>query len=154
MECHCNDHLPGDWHSHEDCDCLKSPNTTYSFVVTKVIDDFPGTGAVFISKTFMENLELSDGDAVEILGPQGCIVQAKSHPNSWIDTRMVSFDRDTMDRTGFQMFSQVRLRKAVCVDAESVTLQAPVGIDLTKQQIRSMLDKVDGVVLAGSEFIT
>ncbi|MGP8282609.1 MAG: AAA family ATPase [Desulfomonilaceae bacterium] len=154
MECHCNDHLPGDWHSHEDCDCLKSPNTTYSFVVTKVIDDFPGTGAVFISKTFMENLELSDGDAVEILGPHGCIVQAKSHPNSWIDTRMVSFDRDTMDRTGFQMFSQVRIRKAVCVDAESVTLQAPVGIDLTKQQIRSMLDKVDGVVLAGSEFIT
>ena len=44
------------------------------------------------------------------------------------------------------MFSQVRIRKAVCVDAESVTLQAPVGIDLTKQQIRSMLDKVDGVV--------
>ena len=154
MECHCKDHLPGDWHNHEDCECNKSSNTTYSFVVTKVIDDFPGAGAVFISKTYMENLRLSDGDAVEILGPNGCIVQAKSHPNAWIDTRMVSFDRDTMDRTGFQMFSQVRLRKAVCVDAESVTLQIPVGIDLTKQQIRSMLDKVNGVVLTGSDFIT
>ncbi len=154
MECHCKDHLPGDWHNHEDCECNKSSNTTYSFVVTKVIDDFPGAGAVFISKTYMENLSLSDGDAVEILGPNGCIVQAKSHPNAWIDTRMVSFDRDTMDRTGFQMFSQVRLRKAVCVDAESVTLQTPVGIDLTKQQIRSMLDKVNGVVLTGSDFIT
>ena len=81
MECHCNDHLPGDWQDHrQECDCHKSPNTTYSFVVTKVIDDFPGTGAVFISKTFMENLRLSDYDAVEILGPNGCIVQAKDHP--------------------------------------------------------------------------
>ncbi|MGC8602809.1 MAG: AAA family ATPase, partial [Desulfomonilaceae bacterium] len=154
MQCHCKDHLPGDWHSHEDCDCNQNGHPTYSFVVTKVIDDFPGTGAVFISKTYMQNLGLSDGDAVEILGPSGCVVQAKSHPNSWIDTRMVSFDKDTMEKTGFQMFSQVKLRKAVCVDAETLTLQAPAGVDLTRQQIRSMLDKVGGVVLASSDFIT
>lgn len=147
MQCHCNDHVPGDWHSHEDCDCHKNQYPTYAFVVTKVVDDYPGTGVVFISKTFMENLGLTDGEAVEVLGSYECVVQAKSHPNSWIDTRMISFDRDTMDRAGFQMFSQVKLRKAVCVDAESVTLQAPDGIDLSKQQIRSMLDKVDGMVL-------
>ncbi|MGC8658619.1 MAG: AAA family ATPase [Desulfomonilaceae bacterium] len=153
MQCHCKDHLPGDWHSHEDCDCHKNEYPTFSFVVTKVIDDIPGTGTVFISKAFMENLGVQDGDAVEVVGPSGCVVQAKSHPNSWIDTRMVSFDRDTMDKAGFQMFSQVKLRKAVCVGAESVTLEAPEGINLSKQQIRLMLDKTDGMVLAGSDFI-
>lgn len=153
MQCHCKDHIPGDWHSHEDCDCHKSEHPTYSFVVTKVIEDFPGAGTVFISKAFMENLGISDGDAVEVVSPNGCVVQAKSHPNSWIDTRMVSFDRDTMDKVGFQMFSQVKLRKAVCVGAESLTLEAPNGMDLSKQQIRSMLDKVDGMVVTGSDFI-
>lgn len=153
MECHCHDHVPGDWRSHEDCDCHKHEYPTYSFVVTKVIDDYPGAGAVFISTAFMDNLGLSDGDPVEVLGPQGCVVQAKCHPNAWIDTRMVSFDRETMDKTGFQLFSQVKLRKAVCTAAESVTLQAPSGIDFTKQQIRSMLDKVDGMVLTGSDSI-
>lgn len=150
MECHCKDHLPGDWHDHEGCDCDKHDYPTYSFVVTKVIDDYPGSGVVFISRIFMENLKLSDGDAVEILGSSACIVQARNHPNSWIDTRMISFDRDTMEKTGFQMFSQVKLRKAVCVEAETVTLEAPEGVDLTRQQIRAMLDKVDGVILTGA----
>ncbi len=154
MECHCKDHLPGDWHSHEGCDCQNNDYPTYAFVVTKVIEDYPGAGVVFISKTFMESLKLGDGDAVEVLGPNGCVVQAKNHPNSWIDTRMVSFDRDTMEKTGFQMFSQVKLRKAVCVEAETVTLQPPDGVDLTRQQIRSMMDKVDGVILTGSHSLS
>ena len=56
MECHCKDHLPGDWHSHEGCDCQNNDYPTYAFVVTKVIEDYPGAGVVFISKTFMECL--------------------------------------------------------------------------------------------------
>ena len=39
MECHCKDHLPGDWHSHEGCDCQNNDYPTYAFVVTKVIEE-------------------------------------------------------------------------------------------------------------------
>ncbi len=71
MDCHCKDHLPGSWHSHDDCDCHKSEHPTYSFVVTKVMEHDPGTRTVYISSVFMEKLELTDGDPVEILDAGG-----------------------------------------------------------------------------------
>jgi hypothetical protein len=68
MECHCKDHLPGEWHDDSKCDCGNHEAPTYTFVVTKVMEEDPGAGTVYISKTFMENLQLQEGDAVEIVG--------------------------------------------------------------------------------------
>lgn len=150
MDCHCKDHLPGSWHSHDDCDCHKSEHPTYTFVVTKVMDHDPGNRTVYISSVFMEKLELTDGDPVEILDAGGCIAQAKPHPNAWIDTRMVSLDRITMDENRFQLYSQVKLRKARCPESELVTLEAPQGCSISRPQLRTMLEKLSGAVLVGS----
>ncbi len=147
MECHCKDHLPGEWHSHEDCDCHLHEYPTYTFVITKVLSGHQANGTVYISKQFMELLELSDGDPVEILTSPACILQAKAHPNSWIDTRMISLDDDTLTRLGLGMFSQVRLRKAVCCPCRSITLEVPDGIALGRVQLRSLLEKKTGTVL-------
>lgn len=154
MDCHCNDHRPGSWHSHDNCDCHKSEHPTYSFVVTKVMEQDPGSRTVFISSAFMEKLELCDGDPVEIVDAGGCIAQAKPHPNAWIDTRMVSLDRQTMDENRFQLYSQIKLRKARCPESELVTLEAPNGCDLSRPQIRSMLEKISGAIVLGSGALT
>ncbi len=150
MDCHCKDHLPGSWHSHEDCDCHKNEHPTYTFVITKVMEQDPGTRTVFISSVFMEKLELTDGDPVEILDTGGCIAQAKPHPNAWIDTRMVSLDKNTMEENKFQLYSQVKLRKARCPESELVTLEAPQGCSISRPQIRTMLEKLSGAILIGS----
>ncbi len=75
--------------------CNQHEYPTYSFVITKAMEDDPGVGTVYISKTFMETLQVKDGDPVQLIGPTECVVQAKSHPNPWIDTRMVSVDKHT-----------------------------------------------------------
>ncbi|MGD9818552.1 MAG: hypothetical protein AB7V04_07605, partial [Desulfomonilaceae bacterium] len=146
MECHCKDHLPGSWHSHDDCDCHKNDHPTYSFVITKVMEQDPGSRTVFISSSFMEKLQLEDGDPVEIVDAGGCIAQAKPHPNAWIDTRMVSLDKMTMDENKFQLYSQVKIRKAVCPESELVTLVAPPGCQLSRPQLSGMLEKLSGAV--------
>lgn len=127
MECHCKDHLPGEWHSHEDCDCHVHESPAYMFVITKVMSEHQEAGTVYISKQFMEFLRLSEGDPVEMLTSPSCILQAKAHPNAWIDTRMISLDQETMDRLGLSMFGQVKLRKASCCPCRSMTLQVPEG---------------------------
>jgi len=147
MECHCKDHLPGEWHSHEECDCHRHPYPTYMFVITKVVADHQASGVVYISKQFMELLELAEGDPVEMLTSPSCILQAKAHPNSWIDTRMISVDQDTMDRLGLTMFAQVKLRKAVCCSCRSLTLQVPEGVSLGRVHLRSLIEKRHGTVL-------
>lgn len=154
MDCHCKDHLSGGWHSHKDCDCSGHDHPTYSFVITKVMEEDPGTGTAYISKTFMEDLRVQDGDAVELLGPNPCIVQARSHPNPWIDTRMVSVDRETMDKGRLSLFSQIKIRKVCCTDSESIILEVPEDARLTRTQIRAMLDRARGAVLSDHEFIT
>lgn len=154
MDCHCKDHLPGEWHSHKECDCAQHTNPTYSFVVTKVMEQDPGSGTVYMSQTYMENLNVVEGDPVEILGPSGCVLQVRSHPNRWIDTRMISLDKHTMEKTGFQLFSQVKLRKAVCRESETVTLEVPDGISVTRMQLRKMLEKIQGAVLTGRDLLT
>ncbi len=154
MDCHCKDHLPGSWHSHDDCDCHKSDYPTYSFVVTKVMEQDPGVRTVFISSVFMEKLELDDGDPVEIVDAGGCIAQAKPHPNAWIDTRMVSLDKLTMEENRFQLYSQVKIRKARCPESQLVTLEAPEGCSLSRPQLRLMLEKLSGAVLVGSGNLT
>jgi transitional endoplasmic reticulum ATPase len=153
MDCHCKDHLPGEWHSHEECDCHKQDFPTHSFVVTKVMEEDPGVGTVYISKAFMQTLQLEEGEPVELMGPQTLIVQAKSHPNPWIDTRMISLDKDTMEEGGFQLFSQVRIRKAPCKESESLVLEVPEGVSLTRIQIKGLLEKVQGAVLNRRERI-
>lgn len=154
MECHCKDHLPGSWHSHDDCDCHKNDHPTYSFVITKVMEQDPGSRTVFISSSFMEKLQLEDGDPVEIVDAGGCIAQAKPHPNAWIDTRMVSLDKMTMDENKFQLYSQVKIRKAECPESELVTLEAPPGCQLSRPQLRGMLEKLSGAVLVGNGNLT
>lgn len=154
MDCHCKDHLPGSWHSHHDCDCHKSEHPTYTFVITKVMEQDPGTRTVYISSDFMEKLKLEEGDPVEILDAGGCIAQAKCHPNAWIDTRMVSLDKMTMDENRFQLYTQVKLRKAHCPESELVTLEAPHGCALSRPQLRIMLEKISGAVIAGSGNLT
>jgi transitional endoplasmic reticulum ATPase len=153
MDCHCKDHLPGEWHSHDECDCHKQDFPTYSFVVTKVMEEDPGVGTVYISKAFMQTLQLEEGEPVELIGPQSLIVQAKSHPNPWIDTRMISLDKDTMEEGGFQLFSQVRIHKAPCKESESLVLEVPEGVNLTRIQIKALLEKVQGAVLNRRESI-
>ena len=154
MECHCKDHLPGEWHSHKDCDCHEHEHPAYAFVITKVMEEDPGSGTVYISPTFMENLMLEEGDPVEILGPQGCVVQARSHPNRWIDTRMISFDVHTMEVGNFQLFGQVKLRKAICIDTESVELEVPVNVTLSRLKLREKLEALQGSVLTGRSYVT
>ena len=154
MDCHCKDHLPGDWHAHEDCDCGSHENPTYTFVITKVVQEDLGGGTVFISPTFMENLKLNEGDPVEIVDHDDCMVQAKSHPNRWIDTRMISLDHDTMEKNGFQLYSQVKLRKAVCQESARVILEVPEGSRVTRLQLRAMLERVRGAVLTGRDHLT
>ncbi len=151
MDCHCKDHKPGEWHNHEDCDCTKHEHPTYSFVITKVMEADPGVGCVFISKRFMETLSLSEGEPVQVLASPPLVVQARSHPNAWIDTRMISLDKDTMAKTGFQLYSEVRLRKASCTCARKVTLEVPPGVTLTKVKIRTLLERAHGAVLDGRD---
>ncbi len=148
MDCHCKDHLPGEWHSHENCDCGQHEHPTFTFVVTRVMEEDPGSGTAYISKTFMESLELEEGDAVEIVGKEGCIIQAKSHPNPWADTRMISVDRHTLEQAGLQLFSQVKLRKKCCAESERVILEVPDTASLGRQEIRAMLKRAEGVVLS------
>lgn len=154
MDCHCKDHLPGEWHSHEDCDCHKHENPTFSFVITKVMEEDPGSGTVYISPAYMENMGLDEGDPVEIVGPNGLVVQARSHPNRWIDTRMVSFDRHTMEKTGYQLFGQVKIRKAICRNTESVVLEVPSQVTLSRVKLRERLESIQGSVLTGRDYIT
>lgn len=153
MDCHCKDHLPGEWHSHDNCDCAAHESPTYSFVVTKVTESEPGHGSAYISKPFMENLQLIEGDPVEIVGFPNCVVQAKAHPNAWIDTRMISLDKDTMDAIGQPLFSQVKLRKAACTESVSLILEVPAGVSVTKLQLRAMVEKVRGAVLNGQPYL-
>ncbi len=154
MDCHCKDHLPGEWHSHEDCDCNNHHHPTYSFVITKVMEEDPGVGTVYISKAFMENLEVRDGDPVELLGPTSCVVQAKPHPNPWIDTRMISVDKHTMEKAGIQLFGQINIRKTTCEEADCITLQVPAGNNITRLGLRAMLDRADGAVITGRDYLT
>lgn len=154
MDCHCKDHLPGSWHSKDDCDCGHHDNPTYSFVVTKVVDGKPGLGTAYISPAFMERLNLDEGDPVEIVGVHGCVVQARTHPNRWIDTRMISLDGHTMETTGFQLYSQVRLRKAICEETQRVTLEVPSEGTLTRVQLKALLEKANGAVLTGRDYLT
>lgn len=154
MDCHCNDHLPGQWHTNKECDCPNHDHPTFTFVITKVMEEDPGIGTAYISKTFMESLSVEEGDAVELLGPKPCIVQARCHPNPWIDTRMVSVDKETMDKGGLTVFSQVKIRKVCCAESESVVLEVPANASVTRLQIRAMLERAQGAVLAGLDHIT
>lgn len=154
MDCHCKDHLPGEWHSHEDCDCNQHEYPTYSFVITKAMEEDPGVGTVYISKAFMETLQVKDGDPVQLIGPTECVVQAKSHPNPWIDTRMVSVDKHTMEAAELTLFSQVKIRRTACRESESVTLEVPPEANVTRMGLRGMLEQTYGVVLTGREYIT
>ena len=151
MECHCKDHLPGDRHHHDGCDCGNQDFPTYSFVVTKVIDDGKDFGTVYISPSFMETLELSDGDPVELVGSEKRILKAKPHPNRWMDSRMICLDSDTMDKAGLQLFGQVKLRKAVCLGCEIVFLEVPDGTSISRSQARSMLEEAEGTIVTPGE---
>jgi transitional endoplasmic reticulum ATPase len=114
----------------------------------------PGNGTVYISTVFMEKLGLNNGDPVEIVDSDGYMVQAWSHPNPWTDTRMVALDHHTMEKTGLQLFGQVKLRKASCKDAQGVTLEIPTGVNLTRVQFRAMLEKANEPVVSGRDHIT
>ncbi|MCX5861829.1 MAG: AAA family ATPase [Desulfomonile sp.] len=153
MDCHCKDHLPGEWHSPENCDCAGHEHPTFTFVITKVMETDPGVRTVFISKPFMENLKLVEGDPVEILCDQKCFVQARSHPNSWIDTRMISLDKDTMEAVGLPLFGQVKLRKAICCETESIVLEVPPHTTLSRIKVRGMIEKIRGAVINGQEYL-
>jgi transitional endoplasmic reticulum ATPase len=153
MECHCKDHLPGDYHKHDGCDCGKHDFPTYSFVVTKVIDDGKDFGSVYISPQFMETLDLSDGDPVELVGSEKRILKAKPHPNRWMDARMICLDSDTMDKAGLQLFGQVKLRKTLCLECEIVFLEVPDGISISRSQARSMLEEAEGTIVTPGEHL-
>ena len=154
MDCHCKDHLPGEGHSHDDCDCAQHEYPTYSFVVTKVMDEDPGAGTVYISPAFMESLTLSEGDPVEILAPASLVVQARTHPNRWMDARMIALDKHSMEKANCQLFGSVKLRKAICPETGAITLEVPPGATLTRIRLRSMLEKIQGSVLLGRDYIT
>ncbi len=154
MDCHCKDHLPGQWHSHDDCDCKEHEYPTYSFVVTKVMEKDPGNGTVYVAKAFMENLELEEGDPVEILGRVLCVVQAKEHPNPWVDARMISVDKETLEKSGLQLFGQARMRKVDCAKAESLVLEVSPIQQVSRSELRSMLERAEGTVLLYRNHIT
>ena len=117
MDCHCKDHLHGDWHHDKDCDCANHDFPTHSFVVTRVMEEDPGSGTVFISPSFMEKLYVEDGDPVEIVDAGGIIVQARPHPNPWADARMISLDHKTMEKIGG---SRIRIRGLIAVEIVGV----------------------------------
>lgn len=154
MECHCNDHRPGEWHSHQDCDCAHHEEPTYTFVVTKVMEEDPGQGTVYISKDFMEKLGLGEGDPVEIVGTGGYVVQARSHPNPWIDTRMISLDKHTMEKADCRLFGQVKLRKTSCSESECVTLEVPPHVNISRLQLRAMMERSQGAVLSERDHVS
>ncbi|MBI5250631.1 MAG: AAA family ATPase [Desulfomonile tiedjei] len=154
MDCHCKDHLPGEWHSHDDCDCSQHEFPAYTFVITKVMEEDPGVATVYISKSFMETLQVEDGDPVQLIGPTECVVQAKGHPNPWIDTRMVSVDKQTMEKTGVSLFSQVKIRKTLCGELESITLEIPPEANITRLGLRVMLEQAYGAVISGRDHLT
>jgi transitional endoplasmic reticulum ATPase len=101
----------------------------------------------------MEKLEVEEGDPVELVDGNGWVVQARTHPNPWVDTRMVSLDQHTMEQAGCRLFGQVKIRKTTCVTTERVTLEAPPGLNVTRRQLRAMLEKAQGAVLQGREEI-
>ncbi|MFC1834306.1 AAA family ATPase [Thermodesulfobacteriota bacterium] len=154
MDCHCKDHLPGEWHSHEDCDCASQDNPSYTFVITKVSEEDPGTGTVYISSTFMEKMGLAEGDPVKILDAEGYVVQARKHPNAWIDTRMISLDRMTIDKLNKPLFSQIKLRKTMCGDSECITLEVPAGVSITRMKLQGMMDSAQGAIITERDHIT
>jgi transitional endoplasmic reticulum ATPase len=154
MECHCNDHLHGRLHGDQPCDCAEHEHPTYSFVLTRVMEEDPGHGTVFISSDFMEKLHLQEGDTVEVIGSERCVVQARSHPNPWVDTRMISLDSATMAKIGRQLFGEVKVRKTDCTESECLTLEVPTGISVTRLQLQAMLDRVQGAVISGGDRIT
>jgi transitional endoplasmic reticulum ATPase len=117
------------------------------------MEEDPGTGTAYISSDFMEKLQVTDGEAVEIVDYGGFVVQARSHPNPWVDTRMISIDKNTVEKTGLQLFGQVKLRKTSCTDSESVTLEVPDGVNVTRMQLQSMLDRADGAIISGQDHI-
>jgi len=118
------------------------------------MEEDPGSGTAYISKTFMERLGLEEGDAVEIVDTGGCVVQARPHPNPWIETRMISLDRRTVDKIGCNLFGQVKLRKTSCIESECVTLEVPKGAGVTRRQLRSMLDGARGAIVSDRDEIT
>lgn len=150
MDCHCKDHLHMRGQPHA-CDCASHEFPTYSFVVTRVMEDDPGMGTVYVSKTFMETLQLQEGDPVEIAGAGGCVVQARSHPNPWVDTRMVSLDKGTMGKIGCRLFGEIKLRKTVCSEAHCVRLSVPDGVNVTRLQLQAMLAMVEKAVVTGGD---
>ncbi len=154
MDCTCQDHRPGSWHSDHGCDCHKHEHPTFTLVVTKVMEKDPGFGVAYISGSFMEKMGLKDNDPVELLDAPGCVVQAKTHPNPWIETRMMALDKQTLETRGLQLFSQIRLRKASCCEAGTVILQVPDGVALTRRNIRALLEKASGVVLSGRDHLS
>jgi len=154
MDCHCKDHLPQRWDEQHDCDCGNHGFPTFSFVVTRVMEEDPGVGLVYISQDFMEKLGVEDGGTVELVGHEGCVVQARSHPNPWVDTRMISLDKLSVERAGLQLFSQVKLRKTLCKDSQSITLEVPNGVNITKLHLRAMMERAQGAVLTERHELT
>jgi len=118
------------------------------------MEEDPGTGTVYVSKAFMETLQLKDGDPVEIVGAPDCLVQAKAHPNAWIDTRMISLDKQTMAKAGFGLFSQVKLRKGRCPDSTTVTLEVPPGSNVSRLQLHGLIEKACGVLLRPGDYLS
>ncbi|MGO9118384.1 MAG: AAA family ATPase [Desulfomonilaceae bacterium] len=154
MECHCHDHLPGEWHKNQkECDCAASEYPTYTFVITKVTEDDPGCGTAYISDIFMQKLQVQDGDAIEIVGSGGCAVQARQHPNLWIDSRMIALDKRTADKIGVPLYGQIKLRKTSCVDSETVTLEVPRGLQMNPSQIQEMVHRADGAIVSDRDEI-
>jgi transitional endoplasmic reticulum ATPase len=153
MDCHCKDHLPGEWHSHDDCDCAQHEYPTYSFVLTKIMDEDPGAGTVYISPAFMESLELSEGDPVEIVSAESLVVQARTHPNRWMDARMIALDRHSMEKADCRLFGTVKLRKAICPETGAITLEVPPGAAITRMQLRALLETIQGSVLLGRDYV-
>ncbi len=153
MDCTCQEHRPGHWHADTGCDCHKHEHPTYTFVVTKVMEEDPGFGVAYISGSFMQKMGLNENDPVEIVDTTGCVVQARTHPNPWIETRMIGLDKLTLETRGLQLFSQVKLRRVSCVEAGTVTLQVPDGTALTSRGIRSMREKAGGMILSGRDHL-
>ncbi|MEJ2715756.1 MAG: AAA family ATPase [Deltaproteobacteria bacterium] len=154
MDCHCSDHVPGEWHKDRECDCASHDHPTFSFVVTKVMEEDPGSPTVYVSQDFMEKLGLEEDDPVEIVDSGGHVVQAKSHPNPWVETRMISLDASTMDKIGCRLFGQVKLRKTTCEESRRLTLEVPPGANVTRRQLQTMVDRARGSIISGQDHIT
>jgi transitional endoplasmic reticulum ATPase len=115
------------------------------------MEEDPGSGTVYLSQSFMKEMQVSSGDVVELLGDSVCVVQAKEHPNPWIDTRMVSVDKQTLEKGGFQLFGQVKIRKTRCVESERIVLEVPDNTGISRTHLRKMLEKIQGAVIKSSE---